>query len=383
MSDAEPAPRERFARHHRRWLAEWAIAEADSGGRVHAEAEDPYRTCFQRDRDRVVHCSAFRRLDYKTQVFIPHEQDHLRTRLTHTLEVAQVGRDIARVLRVNEDLVEAVALAHDLGHPPFGHTGEEVLDALMADHGHFEHNRQSLRVVSYLEHPYPGFRGLNLTRAVRECLAKHTTGYDTPGDGDIDTAGQAPVEGQLVDVADEIAYTSADLDDALQAGWIRTEQLDELELWRTAWQRAERLAPAARDIHKQIRATKTVLSILAEDIVTAALETIERLGLDSPAAVRAAGTKCVAFSEAVAGPLRQLQGFLHREVYTNDAARPKAAAGRQCIADLFGHFIDHPSSLPSRYAGRIDGDGVHRVVCDYIAGMTDRFCTREHARLCP
>jgi len=383
VSADEPTPRERFARHQRRWRARWAINEADSGGRLHAEAEDPYRTCFQRDRDRILHCSAFRRLDYKTQVFIPHVQDHLRTRLTHTLEVAQIGRDLARTLRVNEDLVEAVALAHDLGHPPFGHTGEAALDELMAENGHFEHNRQSLRVVSYLEHPYPGFRGLNLTRTVCECLAKHTTRYDTPDIAGVDTAGEAPIEGQLVDACDEIAYTSADVEDALQAGWITAAKLAELDLWRAAWRRAERLAPGAREIHKQIRATKALLAILAEDVVTATLATLERLKIDNVAAVRAAAEKCVTFSDAVAGPLRQVQDFLYREVYTNDAARPEASDARRRLAELFGHFIAHPDALPARYESRIGDDGLHRTVCDYIAGMTDRFCTTEHTRLCP
>jgi dGTPase len=169
-----------FLQHQRSWLCPQATGEWDSGPRPHAEQEHPYRTCFQRDRDRVIHCSAFRRLDYKTQVFVPHEQDHFRTRLTHTLEVAQVARTLARALRANEDLTEAVALAHDLGHPPFGHAGESALAEQMAEHGHFEHNRQSLRIVDYLEHPYPAFRGLNLTAAVRECLARHSTRYDTP-----------------------------------------------------------------------------------------------------------------------------------------------------------------------------------------------------------
>jgi len=231
---AELTPREAYEARQQDYLSGCAVGEHQSGGRRHGEAPHPYRTCFQRDRDRIMHCSAFRRLDFKTQVFVPHECDHFRTRLTHTLEVAQIGRAIGRALRLNEDLIEATALAHDLGHPPFGHCGEGVLDELMADEGGFEHNRQSLRVVDYLEHPYPAFRGLNLTAAVRECLARHQTRYDTPACGDFDASLQAPLEGQVVDLADEIAYTAADLEDALAAEWIITDDLASLALWRRA-----------------------------------------------------------------------------------------------------------------------------------------------------
>src|ERR1035437_8467904 len=198
-----PTPRETFELAHAAWLAPFAIREGDCGGRKVPEGDHPYRTCFQRDRDRVLHCTAFRRLDFKTQVFVPHEQDHFRTRLTHTLEVAQVACTLAQALRLNEQVVHVVGLGHDLGHPPFGHCGEEALDELMAGHGGFEHNRQSLRVVDYREHPYPHFRGFNLTTAVRECLGKHRTRYDNPVSPEFDPALQGPLEGQIVDVADE------------------------------------------------------------------------------------------------------------------------------------------------------------------------------------
>ncbi len=251
MNPSSPSPRELYQLRQREWLHPAAVSEDNSGGRKFDEPQHPYRTCFQRDRDRIVHCSAFRRLDFKTQVFVPHEHDHFRTRLTHTLEVAQIGKTIGRALRLNEDLIEAVALAHDLGHPPFGHGGEAVLEELMADHGHFEHNRQTLRVVDYLEHPYPPFRGLNLTGVVRECLAKHRTRYDTPVCPEFDPALQPPLEGQLVDLADEIAYTSADLDDALAAGVLRQEQLRDLTLWRDARQTAKQDYPTAGAIHQR------------------------------------------------------------------------------------------------------------------------------------
>lgn len=379
-----PSPRQQYEAAQRRWRAGWAVAEADAGGRRFPESEHPYRTCFQRDRDRVVHSTAFRRLDFKTQVFVPHEHDHFRTRLTHTLEVAQIARTLGRALRLNEDLIEAVALAHDLGHPPFGHAGEEVLDELMAEHGHFEHNRQSLRIVDYLEHPYPRFRGLNLTRVVRECIAKHATRYDTPVCDEFtpETSGAlAPLEGQLVDLADEIAYTSADLDDALAAGWIRPEPLADLALWRRAMDEAERDAPDARPIHKRIRACKAALAAMAGDVLAATRENLVAMEIDSPEAARHAGRRGVACSDALAADVRQMQDFLHENVYTcgkNAASRGEA---RQIISELFTAYVADPSRLPERYRRRIDADGLHRVACDYIAGMTDRFCRQEHERL--
>ncbi len=373
--------REQFEQAHRALLAPHAIAEADCGGRAHAEREHAYRTCFQRDRDRVVHCSAFRRLDFKTQVFVPHEHDHFRTRMTHTLEVAQIGRTIGRALRLNEDLIETVALAHDLGHPPFGHGGEAVLDELMRGDGGFEHNRQSLRVVDYLEHPYPQFRGLNLCRVIRECLAKHQTRYDRPVCPEFDLSLQAPLEGQLVDLADEIAYTSADLEDALAAGWLDMEKIAHLELWRQAWATAEADAPDARAIHKRIRACKAVLAMMADDVIATTAGNISATGVASPDDVRRANGRLVAFSPAVATAVRQMQDFLLREVYIHPRADEKDRATREMIGFLFGAFVADAGLLPERYRGRIDAEGLHRVVCDYIAGMTDRYCREEYAKL--
>ena len=362
-------------------LAPWAVGEDGSGGRKHPEPLHPYRSCYQRDRDRVVHCSAFRRLDFKTQVFVPHEHDHYRTRLTHTLEVAQIARTLGRALGLCEDLLEAVALAHDLGHPPFGHGGEAALDRLMAGHGGFEHNRQSLRVVDYLEHPYPQFRGLNLTHVVRECLAKHQTRYDTPVCEDFDPALAAPLCGQLADKADEIAYTAADLDDALSAGLLTVEQLGELELWRRAWATAESDAPAARPIHKRIRACKAVLATMADDLVATAAANIDALAIRCPDDARRAGRRAVEFSPAVAASVRQMQDFLLHNVYMSGDGLEKYRQGQQMIADLFAAFIANPQLLPDRYRSRLISDGLHRVTCDYIAGMTDRFCRQEHERV--
>jgi len=361
-----------------RTLATYAVSEANCGGRKWKENPHPYRTCFQRDRDRIVHCSAFRRLDFKTQVFVPHECDHFRTRLTHTLEVAQVGRTLGRALKLNEDIIEAVALAHDLGHPPFGHMGEKVLDELMADHGRFEHNRQSLRIVDYLEHPYPDFRGLNLTNVVRECLARHETKYDTPICEDFDPSLRAVMEGQLVDLADEIAYTSADLDDALAAGWINVEQLSALELWRNAWAQAQSESPGAREIHKRIRACKAVLGSMADDVLATTTANIVKLDITSPSEAQQSPQRVVAFSETMSAAVDEMQSFLMENVYTSPRSKNDDISARRTISELFTTFSQKPSLLPQRYQSRIESDGLHRVICDYIAGMTDRFCKAQY-----
>ena len=366
----------------RDWLASYAVGEAQSGPRAFDEPEHSYRTCFQRDRDRIVHCSAFRRLDFKTQVFVPHEVDHFRTRLTHTLEVSQIARTLGRALRLNEDLLEAVALAHDLGHPPFGHAGEQALDKLMAGHGGFEHNRQSLRVVDYLEHPYPSFRGLNLTRVVRECLAKHETRYDEPLCEDFDPSLLAPLEGQLVDLADETAYTSADLEDALAAGWINVEQLSELELWRHAWEQAEDQSPQAGRFHKQIRAGKAVLAHMSDDVLTTTVAGIEDRRPSSPDDVRRAGNRTAVFSLEMSEAVGDMQTFLLKNVYEHPQSIAHHREAGSTIRDLFEAYVSDPSLLPQRYQKRIETDTIHRVACDYIAGMTDRFCKDQRRRLC-
>jgi dGTPase len=381
MTDSPGTIRGSYQRHQDGWLSPAAVRERQSGGRAFNEPEHPYRTCFQRDRDRIVHTSAFRRLDYKTQVFVPHEHDMFRTRLTHTVEVAQVARSLARAMRLNEDLAEAVALAHDLGHPPFGHGGESELDALMADHGGFEHNRQSLRVVDYLEHPYPDFRGLNLTRAVRECLAKHETRYDTPSSDEFDPSQRAPLEGQLVDQADTIAYTAADLEDALMARWIQPADLETLQLWQRAMSLARASWPDARPIPLQNRAVKTVLALLADDLVTNSLAAIEAAAIGDPDAVRRHPTRLVGLSEPMAAALDETSAFLMSNVYLHRDNTAKDRESRRVLRELFEALVARPAMLPDRYARRIDRDGLQRTVCDYVAGMTDRYCHREYARV--
>jgi len=363
-------------------FASWAVTEADGGERKYPEEAHGYRTCFQRDRDRIVHCTAFRRLDFKTQVFVPHQHDHFRTRMTHTLEVALIARTLGRALRLNEDLIEAIALAHDLGHSPFGHGGETVLNELMVEHGGFEHNRQSLRVVDYLEHPYPDFRGLNLTRVVRECIARHETAYDTPACPDFSDDLQAPLAGQVVDAADEIAYTSADLEDALVSECISTAQLDDLKLWRRAWRAASQQYANAREIHLRIRACKNVLEIMASDLLEATTGAMKTLGPEaSPDTVRHAGRKCARFSDVLGGEVRDLQKFLMDNVYDAGENRRRNEESQRIITELFARYVAEPSLMPERYHRRIETEGLHRVVCDYIAGMTDRYCQARHAEI--
>jgi len=313
---------------------------------------------------------------------VPHQHDHFRTRMTHTLEVALIARTLGRALRLNEDLIEAIALAHDLGHSPFGHGGETVLNELMVEHGGFEHNRQSLRVVDYLEHPYPDFRGLNLTRVVRECIARHETAYDTPACPDFSDDLQAPLAGQVVDAADEIAYTSADLEDALVSECISTAQLDDLKLWRRAWRAASQQYANAREIHLRIRACKNVLEIMASDLLEATTGAMKTLGPEaSPDTVRHAGRKCARFSDVLGGEVRDLQKFLMDNVYDAGENRRRNEESQRIITELFARYVAEPSLMPERYHRRIETEGLHRVVCDYIAGMTDRYCQARHAEI--
>ena len=381
MTSEALTSREAYERSQEAFLAPYAVGFGPEGRRAWPEPEHEYRTCFQRDRDRVIHCSAFRRLDFKTQVFVPHEHDHFRTRMTHTLEVAQVARTLARALRANEDLAETVALAHDLGHPPFGHGGEKALDERMASHGGFEHNRQSLRIVDVLEHPYPAFRGLNLTHVVRECIARHETRYDAPSGAEFPPGLQAPLEGQLVDLADEIAYTSADLEDALAVGWITENTLAGQPLWDQAVRVAAAADPGAKAIHRRIRACKAVLAGMADDLLTTTRANLAAAGAASANDVRRAGGKLAGFSPAMAAQVRQLQSFLEANVYCHQLNLRATRSGQAVIGELFDAYVAEPSLLPDRYRERIERDGLERVVCDYIAGMTDKYCREKRESL--
>ena len=363
-------------------LAVYAVRSAESRGRRIAEDEHPYRTCFQRDRDRIVHSAAFRRLEAKTQVFSDDSGDYYRTRLTHTIEVAQIARTMARILAANEDLAEAAALAHDLGHPPYGHCGEAVLNEQLAEHGGFEHNRQSLRLVEYLEHPYPSFRGLNLSYETRECLAKHTTNYDRPEQLAEYGPGQAPLEGQIADLADSIAYDSHDLDDALAAGLIEEGDLADIELYQTARMEVDRQFPGAHRFARSLRSAKGLIDRLVVDALEQTARRLERAGPKDIEQIRQSPEKMVSLSAERAEQLARLERFLAERVYHHPQIERanRRVAGQ--LQGLFGRYLAEPSLLPKRYRDRIDEQGDRRVVCDYIAGMTDRFCRRQWQEHC-
>ena len=366
--------RKSLEQRERRQLASYAVAAADSRGRQHSEPEHEYRTCFQRDRDRIIHSAAFRRLEAKTQVFLDAASDYYRTRLTHTMEVAQIARTMARILSLNEDLAEAAALAHDVGHAPYGHSGETVLNELMAEHGGFEHNRQSLRTVEYLEHPYPSFRGLNLTYETRECLAKHETRYDTPEPSEEFDEGFAPLEGQVADLADAIAYNSHDLDDALACGLIQEDDLASIAIYQKQKQRIERQFPDAKRHARQLRCAKGIIDILVLDALEEAGRRLEKFNPRTLEDVRQGDTKIISPSQTGSTQLEELEKFLFARVYTHPRVRRAQQQARRELETLFQAYRHDPGLLPLRYHDRFDDQGLPRVICDYLAGMTDRFC---------
>jgi dGTPase len=357
-------------------LALYGMRSKDSRGRRFAEAEHPLRTRYQRDRDRVVHSSSFRRLEYKTQVFVNHEGDNYRTRLTHTLEAAQIGRTVARALGLNEELTECLVLGHDLGHTPFGHSGEKVMDELMRDHGGFEHNRQTLRILEVLETRYPDFPGLNLTWEVREGMIKHKPESDADAPAEY-APGEAPtLEAQLVDFVDEIAYNNHDIDDGLSSGMITIDQIRSVGLFREAHDLVVGIEDERVLRHQVVR---RIIDRCIQDLLGTTLLGLE--GISSVGAVRKAGRRLVTYSEGMGALVRELKAFLFKNMYRHyRVVRMGDKAGR-ILTDLFHSFVAEPAQLPPRYQERIDSDGIHRVVCDYIAGMTDRFALDEHRKL--
>jgi dGTPase len=359
-------------------LAAWAMRSKNSRGRRHAESEHALRTCYQRDRDRVVHSSSFRRLEYKTQVFVNHEGDNYRTRLTHSLEGAQIGRTVARALGLNEELVECLVLGHDLGHTPFGHSGERVMAELMRAHGGFEHNRQTLRILEVLERRYPQFPGLNLTWEVREGIIKHRPDADAQAPEEY-APGQAPtLEAQLVDWVDEIAYNNHDIDDGLSSGMLSVEQLREVRLFREAHDRQHAAGLRGGVLRHQV--VRTIIDGCTRDLMTTTLEALERARITSADDVRQ-HPRLVGYSPAMAAQVKELKDFLFTQLYRHyRVVRMGDKAGR-ILRDLFASYSSEPLQLPPHYQARLAEDGVPRVVCDYIAGMTDRFALDEHRKL--
>ena len=360
-------------------LAAYATLSCCCGGREHAEAEDSLRSPFELDRHRIIGSTAFRRLEGKAQVFLASRHDHFRTRLTHTIEVAQVSRILASALQANADLAEAIALAHDLGHPPFGHAGEAALGRALADAGGFNHNTHSLRVVEYLEHPFPPFRGLNLTGATRAGMANHATRYDRPETLLPARASGPSVEAQVASLADRMAYNCHDLEDAIGAELIGLDDLNHVTLWQSAFDRAQSTYGCER-IHAIRRVVlNSVLDTLLSDVMAHSRKALAPI--QSPEDVAAATEPLVGLSPDVDRQLGQLEQFLSERVYRHEeVARADAACGQR-IVELFGAYRSDPTALPPRFASRIDDQGLDPVIADYIAGMTDRFCQREHERL--
>lgn len=372
--------RESWEEDERRMLAPWAARSGDSEGRLVDEPPHPYRSAFQRDRDRIVHARAFRRLEFKTQVFVHVENDHDRNRLTHTIEAAQIARTIARALRLCEDLAEAIVLAHDLGHTPFGHAGEAVLAECMKDDGGFDHNRQSLRIVDLLEERYPDWSGLNLTMETREGILKHGSQWSHPVPLPPRHA-QRSLEAQVADSADEIAYIHHDLDDGLRSGILSTPMLEGLALWKSA---ASRSGRNDTSVSASVARSQTIGALgdtLISDLIE---ETARRLAVDPPeslAALRARPEPLVGFSPAIDAGKRELKEFLLENFYQHPRVLRRTRKAEWIVGDLFRTYREDPVLLPANVRARFAREGMPRAISDYIAGMTDRFAMDEHRRL--
>ena len=377
-----PRTRQELEALERQSLATYAQFSADTRGREHREAPPEWRTHYQRDRDRVIHSRAFRRLEYKTQVFLNGTGDHFRTRLTHTMEVAGITRNIARALRLNEDLAEAIALAHDLGHSPFGHKGETVLNRLIKDFGGFEHNRQSLRIVEVLEQRYPRFAGLNLTWEVREGLLKHHTAYDHPGKRPGFDAKSSSLEAQVANLADEIAYYSHDLDDGLDSGLLSEYQLNRnVRLWRQAARTVKREYGSLADECRRYFIIRCITDLQVKDVVTTTEQLIDKAAVTSADDVRLQPRPLVQHSPERRTLNLELRSFLYKNLYYNPVVNEPHRRSRRILAELFEHYLKHHDQVGSQARKRARRDGWPRAICDYLAGMTDRYAIQEHQRL--
>lgn len=364
-------------------LAPYALRPEESCGRRYSEPSHPYRNDFQRDRDRVIHSRAFRRLENKTQVFTHRYSDHFRNRLTHTIEVSQVSRTIAAELHLNEDLVETLALVHDIGHPPFGHAGERTLDAAMQTYGdRFDHNLHALRTVEQIEQRYADFPGLNLTFEVREGIIKHSRDYNQqefPQLAEYLLDLRPPLEAQLIDFTDEIAYTTADLDDGLEARILTVGQIsDGVPLFGRLFHEVNSSYPNATPKLKFNETLKRVLDRLVSDLITNTRKRIEDLGINSVNAVRHCPERLVSFSPQVDEERREAKEFLYQNVYFSQALQGDHQKAEQVTSELFDFYMRLPGELPASYREKIQSEPLHRVVCDYIAGMTDNYIQEQH-----
>ncbi len=362
-------------------LAPYALKSAQSQGRVYDEKESASRTAFERDRDRIIHTTAFRRLEYKTQVFVFYEGDHYRTRLTHTLEVAQLGRSIARSLGVNQDLTEAICLAHDLGHSAFGHAGEHALNRLMKEHGGFNHNTQSFRVVTLLEERYPDFKGLNLTYETREGMLKHETDYDKSDASSYAPGKRASLEAQIANLADETAYNAHDLDDGLRAGLFVPEDLDELVIWQelkeaVGWHNGRSFTPIIR--------RAIIRELIGQSVSNIAENTAVNLAayqIDSPEKVQTHPDNLVDYSADFSIKVRQLKQFLFQHMYRHYRLMRMQTKAERFITEIFEAYLKEPKMLPTKTQEQLSEAPLPRVITDYIAGMTDRYALQEWQKL--
>jgi dGTPase len=372
--------REQMEEGERTALASFAQKSGESRGRQHSEASHDYRTEFQRDRARIIHSRAFRRLEYKTQVFLNGTSDHLRTRLTHSIEVASISRTIARALRLNEDLAEAIALAHDLGHSPFGHSGEEILAECMRDQGGFDHNRQSVRVVELLETPHPDFPGLNLTFEVREGLRKHERPYKFSALSG-EEYNNPSLEAQVADLADEITYYSHDLDDALDFEILTPAGLEENEVWRNSHRAVLARYANAREpeLHKLV--IRDIIDREVHDLVATSAESIAKSGVQSANDVRRQTAPLIRYSAELAEANRALRKFLYQNVYYHRRVAEVNQRASEMLRRVFEAYLVDPDRLGEGAMRRVESEGLHRTVCDYIAGMTDRYVMEEYARI--
>ncbi len=361
-------------------LAPYAVRSKDSKGRAYPDSEPDYRMTFQRDRDRVLYTTAFRRLEYKTQVFINFEGDYFRTRLTHTLEVAQIGRTIARALGANEDLVEVICLAHDLGHSPFGHAGEYTLARLMKDYGGFDHNKQSLRIVTELEQRYPGFPGLNLTWEVREGIVKHESEYDLADARDYNPDLRGNLETQICNVADELAYTTHDLDDGLRSGMITPKMLAGIALWEILVKTYNWRGPELSDIERH-RFIRQLVGLMVTDILQATDARMKESAAKSAEDIQRLSFNLIGYSEEMQRRNRELKDFLYNKLYRHFRVVRMQVKAERIVTDLFQAYRAEPAILPDHVQPSVDKCGLERTICDYIAGMTDRYAIEEHERL--
>ncbi len=365
-------------------LARYAARSEESRGRVYAEPYKDKRLAFERDRDRIIHCAAFRRLEYKTQVFVNHEGDYYRTRLTHSLEVAQIARGIARALHLNQDLVETLALAHDLGHTPFGHTGEQVLNRMMQDHGGFEHNLQSLRIVDLLEERYPEFDGLNLSWEVREGIIKHSSDYDrveSTAITDFEPDKRATLEAQIIDLADEIAYNNHDIDDGLKAGYISLQALSLVELWQKTFRNISQKYPLIGEKRQVLQTISYLIRDLIQDLVDTTSHNILATGIETLADLRSQPQNLAAFSTEMRQKNIELKKFLYKNLYRHHKVELMRVKAERFLTLLFENYTKNPTLLPQEHQARFDQYGTALVICDYIASMTDRYAQDEYKRL--